>query len=95
MIMKGYKKYRTIHRISYISLFSYLFIVSVSNFNFGGYADYIPYFIAIPFFIYCGIAIGMEILIRRDIRKEKPIKNEYGYDKKTDYDNATTVLSNI
>lgn len=79
--MKGYKKYKNIHSISYIIFFSYLFIISISNYDFGGNKDYIPYFIIIPFVIYCGIALLTEILIRKEIsisrseRKQKMLDN--------------------
>lgn len=39
------------------------------RFDFGGYTEYIPFFIVVPFLIYCSIAISMEILIRKEFRK--------------------------
>jgi len=74
--MEGYKKYRTIHRIAYISFFFYLVILTLSNFNFGLENGTMPYHIIIPFIIYCIIATGMEILIRKEIREKKNFKKE-------------------
>ena len=69
--MEGYKKYRTIHRISYIVFFLYLLFISLGNHTFGLDPDFVPYLIVIPFVFYCAITVGMEILVRKEIRKKK------------------------
>ncbi|MDR2950165.1 MAG: hypothetical protein LBV71_13285 [Prevotella sp.] len=74
--MEKYRKYKTIHRISYIIFFFYLIILSIGNFDFGEYAAYVPYFIAVPFLIYCAIAIFAEIRIRKELR-ESSVEKKY------------------
>lgn len=79
--MERYKKYKTIHRISYIVFFTYLLILALSNFTFGENTTYIPYLIIIPFLIYCTIAITVTILIRKTRMEEnsgKEIKEKHG-----------------
>lgn len=80
--MQKYEKYKIIHRISYIVFFSYLLILAVGNFDFGEYANYIPYFIAVPFLIYCSIAVTTRILLRKarteSYKDAKEEGSEYG-----------------
>ena len=85
--MEGYKKYRTVHRIAYISFFIYLIMLAFSNSTFGLESGTMPYHIIIPFIIYCIITAGMEILIRKEIRAKKNFKKGT----KTKYPNLSGI----
>jgi len=74
--MDSYKKYRTIHRIAYISFFIYLLILAVSDINFGLKNGEIPYHILIPFALYCIIAVGMEVVIRKERKSNRKPENK-------------------
>lgn len=74
--MKGYKKFRAIHRIAYITLFIYLLVLSLGNIDFGGYADYVPFFIIVPFLGYCILAIIVEVMIQRYWKKRNSVRDE-------------------
>lgn len=67
--MKNYKKYKALYNTAYITFFSYLLILSVSNFDFGIYEAYIPYFIIIPFLIYCLIAVISELMMQKSTKR--------------------------
>lgn len=94
IVMRNYKKYKSLYSTAYIVFFSYLFILSVGNFDFGKYEAYIPYFITIPFLIYILIAIVSEIKIRKSIKAKRNKRNHESPE--FIYNNADSrTLSNI
>ncbi|MFV0419210.1 MAG: hypothetical protein ACK5KT_10835 [Dysgonomonas sp.] len=96
--MKNYKKYKSLYSTAYIVFFSYLFILSVGNFDFGKYEVYIPYFIAVPFLIYILIAIVSEIKIRKSTKEYILYKKGKEKDKSSEFiysDANSPTLSNI
>ena len=68
---KKYKRYRTIHRIAYITLFTYILALALANVDLG---EYFPFFIVVPFLGYCIIAIITEIMVQRFWKRKKEMQ---------------------